>query len=250
MLIEDTDDLSHVFNNTGVEIAQNFLESKDDVSFRVEFKIPKQISCNVTDHQANCSPLIGGVALTTDDATHLEGTLGYKATDSNGNVGFITADHIVNSDGNTVIHPLEGSSIGTVIEYSGAAPLIDGDYAFVQTTASINDDIYRTSSTTYDVTGYSTTPIENLEGTFLYAVGATSGRVSGSVIGYGGITGYVSTSIPVSGGDSGGPVFSANTAARNTYQATVFGHLVQDHSGAWYIPVTKINNLYGITPVS
>lgn len=228
-------------------LAQRLVNTLGSEYVMIEFAVPELVSCTGSTPMSECRPLVGGIALARYDApTTLAGSIGYKATKGT-DTGFVTAAHVVDfsGTGNTkMLQPVNGAQVGTAtIIKQGRS---NGDYAFVKTTVSINDDIFINSSSAYDIASYASSS-EHTSGSFLYKVGATSNLSWGSITGSIPSAGMITTSIPVSGGDSGGSVFKVISGT----SVKIFGHITENHSGAYYTTVNHlINGIYNIVPAT
>ena len=242
-----------------VVFIDNTLEGADEITeilvnqfgsdvVEIDNNIPAETACS--SQTSTCRPLIGGIALARyDDSSNLAGTLGYKARDSSGNTGFVTAEHVVDyySTGNIWMkQPVNGGLVGyATIMGEGTSNL---DFAFVRTTTSINDDIFQSSNKVMDVTGYATTHSQHYPGTFLYGKGVTSGEYSGTVNGYSSDGWYRLGGSNPQGGDSGGPVYKKFAGAHGTYTVHVYGHMF--NNAGFYGSVHGVINNYNVTPLT
>ena len=239
LLIDETKTLD-VKDISSISIAQNVLEN---YNVTVAFTTFTEISCsNVT---SDCDPLIGGISLARDDSRNsLAGSVGFRAKDSSNNVGFVTAGHVVQyrDSTNTQMHqPVGGSAVGTIPDNGDMVCYTAGgvdigeqtsnnkncDFAFVKMNSgvSINDDIYKSSRSTYDINSMATES-NHREGKLLKWIGAVSGVQQGRINACHNLTQVCSIEVnshPSTGGDSGGPVFEGRTASRNTFTANIFG---------------------------
>jgi len=214
----------------------------------IDNNLPIETACAY--QTSSCRPLIGGLALARyADPGNLAGTLGYKAQDASGNIGFVTAEHVVdyNHVGNTWMkQPVNGGLVGyATITGEGTSNL---DFAFVKTTTSINDDVYKSYNTVMDVTGYATTHSQHYPGTFLYGKGVTSGEYSGTVNGYSSDGWYRLGGANPVGGDSGGPVYKKYAGAGGTYTVKIYGHMF--NNAGFYGSVHGVIDNYDVTPLT
>lgn len=212
----------------------------------IDNDLPQPTACG--SQTSTCRPLIGGIELSRySDPSNRAGTLGYKATDSNGYTGFVTAAHVVNegNPGNIWMkQPINGGLVGYATEmHEGQGNL---DTAFVRTTTSIDDDLYKGPNQVADVK-YKAIASDHTMGAFLYMMGTSSGEITGTINGISSSGWYKTTMSPVSG-DSGGPVYKKIGGAGGTYTIKIFGHMF---SGAGiYTSVHAVTNNWGITPVT
>lgn len=228
------------------KITRIIIEQYGTDSIQINNEVPKLTACS--SQTSECRPLIGGIAISRDyDPNQLAGTLGYKARDSSGNIGFVTAGHVVDfwNNGNTWMRqPVGGSLVGfATIEQQGGSNL---DFAFVQTITTINDDIFQSSNQVMDVTSYASSS-EHAMGTFLYMKGVSSGELSGRITGTSSTGWYVTDMNPVEG-DSGGPVYKKFAGAHGTFTVKIFGHML--NNAGIYGSVHGVNAMYGVTPLT
>ncbi len=214
----------------------------------VEFVQSTPITCR--SNTDSCIPMIGGIAIyRADSPSQIAGTIGYKATDRSGNVGFITAGHSIDytntnnrqmllKDG-TVAGEVKSNSLLTTSQRSG-------DFAFVETESSsdIIDDIIKRGRD-YDVRGmYSENSIK--PGVFLHKVGAASGDQTERVVKLFKYSNFFTVEGTPNGGDSGGPVFKKTGNARST-GVYIAGHMSAGLGADTMVqPAYKLNQLYGI----
>ena len=260
LLIDENNTLTESDMNS-ISIAHDVMKTYGTSDISVEFTSIVELSCSkVTD---DCDPLIGGIALARDDSKNsLAGTVGFRAKDSNDNVGFVTAGHVVqfkDSTNTQMRQPVGGSVVGTIpsngddVCYTGGG--VDKnertsnnkscDFAFVtmKSNVSISDDIYKSSKSTYDINDMAVKS-DQIPGKLLKWVGATSGVNTAKIKSYNthlDTVTLVTNSVAIQG-DSGGPVFESTTGARNTFSAKVFGIITSSSTTdeIYYQPTHKI----------
>ncbi len=259
---------------SSIVITQDILNTFGIDNVTIDFAEITILGCNSIT--SDCDPLIGGISIGRKDALNdHSGTIGFRAKDSNGNAGFVTAGHVVQykSSTNTVMHqPHTGTSVIGTIPRNGddVCATFDGvdkgeltrdgnqcDFAFVKLArgVSINDDIYKSPNRTYDINELAIAS-DHVLGTMLKVVGSNSGVHTSSITIIWPDTNRVSMSLQsvLLGGDSGGPVFKPSTSSRSTSNAEVFGVLiffVKSYSGkifAYYEPVDKIMSELNLRP--
>jgi len=148
-------------------------------------------------------PVIGGIMISTGLG---QGTLGYAARDTSGNLGYVTAGHIAEPVGSSVFQPGSPNQAGSVTKVGG----VHSDSAFVRF-SSVRASIFESEAIQRDIKyvidpGFVTCTMS----------GITSGAVSGPVIEYGSLyNSYFGRTLhdqiyidyPSAGGDSGAPVY-------------------------------------------
>ena len=201
-------------------------------------------------------------------------TIGFRAKDSNGNVGFVTAGHVVQylTFTNTIMHqPHTSNSIIGTIPSNGddACSTYHGvnkrettrsskicDFAFVKLArgVSINDDIYKSLNRVYSINDLAVLSDHTL-GKMVKVAGSNSGITTGVISSVRASYHDVQLSLqsPLLSGDSGGPIFKPSTSARSTSSAEVYGILTQfrDIRGeliALYEPTDKIMTELNLRP--
>ena len=256
---------------SSILVAQNVMDTVGIDNVIIDFAEITLLRCNGI--ASDCDPLVGGISIgRADSPNDHSGTIGFRAKDSNNNIGFVTAGHVVQymTSTNTVIHqPHTSTSIIGTIPSNGDDVCYTGggvesgertrngkicDFAFVKTNRgiSINDDIYKTSRTTYDINALAI-PSDQVRGTMLKLAGSNSGTITGSISDI--VTGTNQVRVNVQslliGGDSGGPVFKSSTGARNISTAEVFGIIIsvnERRSSITYEPVDKIMSELNLRP--
>lgn len=169
---------------------------------------------------SRCSPLEGGAEMGTvaSDGGIDTGTLGYRAVDRSGNVGFVTAGHGINT-GMLVKQPANGRTIGTVTKLCFEGRDLEGnedgsicDAAFIDLLPreSASTKVISTGARHYNIVG-KVAGANQVNGTFLKISGAVTGITYGAlevVETHGNLNRVIisGTSGPVQG-DSGAPVF-------------------------------------------
>ena len=182
---------------------QEFIRNTLAKNVNVIFVEGEDLACSNRD---NCTPVRGGVTIkATSGFTTKTSTLGFFATQTDNDFGFVTTSHSVYSN-KDVKH--NGSVIGTV---TNTVSNTSCDCAFVELASSTSNwpnDIYKTASTTYSITGYENKANTSV-GDFVVMSGHTSGIESGLIVAFG-WWGMVYTTIDATHGDSGAPVLEAD----------------------------------------
>ena len=213
---------------------------------------------------STCRPLEGGVSIAVDtngDGTDdYEGTLGYRATRTDGAVGHVTAAHTVERTGMRVKQPVGGPAVGTVAEicYRGVALAnndSDGRYcdaAFIRLDPGqqATDRIIKNNGGYYTITR-SVASADQEEGTFLKKSGAVTG-----------VTYAMLTSVGAKGnlnkldfsrtsdkavGDSGSPVFRQPSSRSDNVE--LYGMFTLNDHGTlygYYHPQDQITRQLGL----
>ena len=256
-----------------ITIAQDVIDTFGIDDLVVDFAEINLLSCRSTT--SDCDPLIGGISIGRADLPNdHSGTIGFRAKDSNGNVGFVTAGHVVQylTSTNTIIHQphTSNSIIGTIPSngddvcstYHGVNKRETTrsskicDFAFVKLArgVSINDDIYKSPNRVYDINDLAVSSDHTL-GKMVKVAGSNSGITTGVISAVRASYHDVQLSLqsPLLSGDSGGPIFKPSTSARSTSSAEVYGILTQfrDIRGeliALYEPTDKIMTELNLRP--
>ncbi len=192
---------------------------------------------------SNCDPLLGGLAIKRANEPSnrgYSGSIGYKAKDTNNNIGFVTAGHVVEKNGVDIML-YDGTSIGVSSNYHEKTKDGGYDVAFVKTT-KISDDIFKSSNRTLDISSYATSNSSHNAGNFIYFSGATSNGEERSKIKLYTRSGVVlfTDNYPTFG-DSGGTVYDKDRRGK----IKLMGHITNNNI---YVPVHVIKNSYNITP--
>ena len=207
---------------------------------------------------SRCSPLEGGAEMGTPASNGRidTGTLGYRAVDGSGNVGFVTAGHGINT-GMLVKQPANGRTIGTVtqqcFEGTSSQDEEDGrvcDAAFIdllpneRSSVKVISDNRRPYSIVGKVAGAS-----QADGTFLKISGAVTGIMYGSLDersqGNLRVIDVSSTSSPVKG-DSGAPVFKQSSARSGSIYLYGVFTAFDRHGDAYYHTQDNIARRLGL----
>ena len=254
-----------------ITIVQDVLDSTGIDNLVIDFTEINLLSCRSTT--SDCDPLIGGISIgRADSPNDHSGTIGFRAKDSNGNVGFVTAGHVVQylTSTNTIMHqPRTSNSIIGTIPSNGDDVCstrygVDRgektrtgqpcDFAFVKLArgVSINDDIYKSPNRVYDINDLAVLS-DHVPGTMLKIAGSNGGINTVSIIGgnsssqAGRVT--INTNSNLMGGDSGGPVFKSSTSARNISSAEVYGIVIAQFGyRGLYEPTEKIMSELNLRP--
>ncbi len=199
------------------------LEAAVNYSATVRVETESMTLAACTRPSSACRPLEGGVSIGVDtdgdgDGDY-DGTLGYRATRTDGTVGYVTAAHTVERTGMRVKQPAGGLAIGTVqaMCYRGV-PLANGDLdgrdcdsAFIRLDPrqQATSRIIKNNGGYYTITSVANAAPE--PGTFLKKSGAVTGVTYASLnaVGSKGDLNRIvfSNSDDRATGDSGSPVF-------------------------------------------
>ena len=220
-----------------ITIAQDVINAFGIDDLVVDFAEINLLSCRSTT--SDCDPLIGGISIGRADSPndHSE-TIGFRAKDSNGNVGFVTAGHVVQylTFTNTIMHqPHTSNSIIGTIPSNGddACSTYHGvnkrettrsskicDFAFVKLARgiSINDDIYKSLNRVYSINDLAVSS-DHIVGKMLKFVGSNSGLGTATIKS----KGILAIHNDLRGGDSNAPIFDLSTNARSMSNAEIFG---------------------------
>ena len=200
------------------------LEAAINYSAAVRVETEHLVLAACTRPSSTCRPLEGGVSIAVDTDGNgrddYEGTLGYRATRTDGTVGHVTAAHTVERTGMRVKQPVGGPAVGTVAEicYRGVALAnrdSDGRYcdaAFIRldTGQQATDRILKNNGGYYTITS-SVPNAEQKTGVFLKKSGAVTGVTYGTLtaVGFKGNLNRIDFSDldDRATGDSGSPVF-------------------------------------------
>jgi len=204
-------------------------------------KFPAKISCDSTI--SSCSPLMGGLAIKRANEPSdrgFSGSVGYKAVDASGNMGFVTAGHVVESTG-TVMYHYDDTVVGTATEkYDHNRRTGDYDVAFVRT-SDISDNIFKQSNNKKDIAKKILQRSDIRLGEIFYKSGAATGQETSSRV-----RGFLNDdmiyfSSPSIFGDSGGTVYDYDKKGK----VILWGHLTRN---TMFVPSFVIENTYSITP--
>lgn len=182
----------------------------DGFPVRVEYGKTEETACVNNSRTEECRPLIGGISVSEQTKAPDLNTLGYKATRS-GALGFVIAGHTAVAPLKYIVQPHTASTkiVGQVqaICWSGYATC-DGDFAWARasTGISVDDDIFKGNGQTYDISSKRADSGQTV-GTFVIKSGAGSGNTLGEVASNSPNNNYNLAKIPVTGGDSGSPIF-------------------------------------------
>jgi len=190
-------------------------------------------------------PLIGGLEI---GASNGWGTIGFRARDASGNLGFVTAGHVGNL-GTTVYQPdsgLAADSVGTVSSTGGTNS--DSEFIRYSNTAAT---FYYTDTITLGYVSYANNPTV---GSYVYKSGAATDITSGQVVFISSVySPYYGRYLPNQGyaqyssssGDSGAPVYTWDY-----FNAELVGiHMGQVDPGyGVFSPISGIRSDLGITP--
>lgn len=222
-----------------------------DIPISVEYAKAELIAC--TSRTLVCDPIKGGVQIA--DITNLpaNATLGWKSTDTQGNVGFVTAGHVSGPVGKTVEQPLNNRDVGTVTKYCRSPtspPSVAGntcDYSFVDLFNGIgitNDAIFRTSTASWIITNRVADTSQGV-GTVIWKSGVTTGNTMGTITENDPTKNYTIVELSVQGGDSGSPVFRQPSTLQN--YVDLYGVLYKKlGTHAAYHPWDKVKNQLGL----
>jgi len=196
--------------------AKNIVKNNSNISLPVEIFETKKKETSCYSRTAECDPLIGGVSVSKVDVNSLN-SLGYKAV-REGVTGFVMAGHSAVNDGAEIVqaHNQNNNEIGIVtgFEWSRA-----GDFAFVDLDEDerwITDDIYRTSTTVYDIN--SKTDLDDMEvGQIVWKSGAGSDLTVGDIYSIQINNGRFIVDGYGLSGDSGSPVFAVVDGYANLF---------------------------------
>ena len=209
---------------------------------------------------SRCSPLEGGaeIGAPADDGHKYAGTLGYRAVDRSGNVGFVTAGHGIDT-GMLVKQPGNGRTIGTVTHHCFEGRDSKGDKDGSICDAAFIDLFPREAASTKVIsTGARHYHIADkvaganqVDGTFLKISGAVTGIMYGSldvVTTHGNLNRVIvsSTNGPVKG-DSGAPVFKQpSTRSNSIYLYGMFTGTGMDSGTHYYHTPDSIAQQLGL----
>ncbi len=216
-------------------VKNSFTDVKVDVVF-TEFK---EISC--ASKTTDCATMISGISATVKYDTDIN-TMGYKAKDGS-NVGFVMTAHSVNDNGNANIQQSHSSSTNRQVGNVDEIETGQCDCAWVDSTVSVDAEIWKNSSGNYDVVAKKNDAFQ-VNGEFVYKVGASTGLSLGSIHLNPSSTGLpTQLSIYHAGGDSGATVFT-----KSGNSATIYGMMYGTGGGyALYHGHDYIENQLGIT---
>jgi len=182
---------------------QKLIEKKLAKNVDVLFVEGDDLACS---NRSDCTPVRGGVTITSTSGLNTRtSTLGFFATQEDGDFGFVTTNHSTYND-KDVKH--NGSVIG--IKTDGVNSW-SCDCAFIElapNTSTWANSVYKTSSTVYSIVGYESSSNTSV-GDFAVMSGHTSGVESGIIIAFG-WWGMVYTTLDATYGDSGAPVLEAD----------------------------------------
>lgn len=202
---------------------QDLIKNKLAKNVNVIFVEGEDLACS---NRSNCTPIRGGLKITASSGVTIKtSTLGFFATQTDGDSGFITTSHstYLNQD---VKH--NGSVIGTTTDKVSNTSC---DCAFVELasgTSTWSNSVYKTAATTYYITGYENKANTSV-GDFVVMSGYTSDIESGLIVAFG-WWGMVYTTIDATYGDSGAPVLEANDKIVGIIKGE--GFIINPH-GTW-----------------
>lgn len=199
-------------------------------------------------------PLQGGIQLTSWDSgegRQEASTLGFRATRSDGTVGFVMTGHS-GWVGDQVWQPtsVTGNEAGRILANPrGPAVNRDSDAAFVAFTNITSTIFPGNPLNNISITGWRAvahTPI----GTLVWMEGKTSGMGTGTITHIGSLfcniyqqvlDNQIWTNIPRAPGDSGGPVFHLHVRSFNMHDAIIYGTVTRgDANSSIYSPICNI----------
>lgn len=171
----------------------------------LEQGITRDIACSARD--ASCDPVYGGLAVSNEDEIGTgNSTMGYKAK-LGSTVGFVMTAHGAGGSNNDIVQPDDVNRvIGNVDAYQDDS---DCDCAFVDVDTvnyDIDNEIYKNSSTSYDITGEVADSNHTLY-SYVYKSGYGTGVTLGQIIGNVSTLPHNTLEIYRGGGDSGAPIF-------------------------------------------
>lgn len=236
-----------------------------DVPMRVVSGHYESAACN--SRTADCTSMTGGIQVAY--TTRLS-TMTYATTDNSGRHGFIMTGHSTGwgVTGVDIGQATSSRIVGQVVTNpsGGGSQTRTSDSMFVQFNQGFSGDentIYRSSGTTYSITGKSTSsqtpfnaPVRMSGVVSGYASGIINGknltitatRDDGTVIGT--LTGQVMTTISVTQhGDSGAPIFSPPNASNQvTFYGIVVGiAVINGFTYTFYSPWEGISGELGVS---
>jgi len=182
------------------------------------------LSCYGREYE--CDPLRAGISVAAKDVNSLN-TQGYKAT-RNSVVGFVITAHTADFDDGIEIVQAHNQNNNEVGEVDGICwGSGNCDSAFVELDDSerdITDDIFRTSSTVWDVCG-KVAESQMEQGDVVWKSGAATGLTIGDIYSFSPSSDRITLDIYQAGGDSGSPIFEVTTSGC----AKIYGML----TGTW-----------------
>ena len=238
-----------VERNSTLTLAQLEEAVGHNTTVRLEIEERAPLSC--TSRTTACGTVMSGLKIKRSGAATF-GTLGYYAVHNNGNVGFVTAGHVVDRNGVVVVQPSASNQIGRVTEFCGGGD-DDGtscDAAFINLYSNKRylNFIFKSSSTSshYRVVG-SIPDAEQVPGTFLKKSGVGTGVTYGKLLDTPRQGDDLHSTIQYnranqpSYGDSGSAVFWQPNSRSSNVQ--IYGMLTSADGGelhGYYLPVDYI----------
>jgi hypothetical protein len=147
----------------------------------IEIKLGKFTPLSCTAQDDECRPIISGISI--DDTTNTDlNTIGFKASKTNYGTGFVIAAHTIGSINKVVHQPHDNTTatVGTSKAYCYISTDKECDMAYVQSTETVNNEIYKLSGTTYDITS-KTADSSQTTGNWIYKQGARTGITFGEL---------------------------------------------------------------------
>lgn len=218
----------------------------------IEIQIGKMTPLSCTAKDAVCRPIIGGITVARDTDTSLN-TIGYKATKTSYGTGFVVAAHTVLSVNEVVHQPHDETSetVGTVKAYCWISTDKECDFAYVQSTETVNNEIFKSNNNVYTITGKTVDSSQDL-GDWVYKVGARTGISLGQVSENSGTEYYNKVEIYHGAGDSGAPIFALSGDNANLYGILFSSDLPNpDNPGlddAYYYAYDYVQSKIGAVP--
>ncbi len=179
----------------------------DSIDYEIEVVKKNSHFVNCSQRQADCDYGIGGIAIKQGTATS---TLGFSAVQTDGDTGFVTVAHGVNSQGATV-KQYPNRSVGTVDTIDNGKC----DCAFVKTNSNLSTiyKVYTDPGKTSSITSYATSGNPSI-GTWLMMTGVTSEVQYGQYKGWHSSYESMVTDYTSADGDSGAPVTTTGTSVK------------------------------------
>lgn len=195
-------------------------------------------------------PLMGGTKITVTDGTW--GTLGFKAKDSNNNVGFVTVAHL--GPLGSMFYQPDPSVSGSYVGSSTILAITQSDSAFIPYSDTGNK-VFLNSDTEYLV--YSSYGDPSL-GETARVTEAASGRFMGKIVMKGVATNtHYNIQLPnqyyakysSADGDSGAPVYTRTGSSSNYIYKLAGMHWGRTDTYAVFTGISGIQSDLGITPL-
>ncbi len=168
----------------------------------------RDIACSARD--ASCDPVYGGLSVSNEDEIGTgHSTMGYKVK-LGSTVGFVMTAHGAGGSNNDIVQPDDQNRvIGNVDAYQDDS---DCDCAFVDINYpySVDNKIYKNSSTSYNVTGEVADSSQTLY-SWAYKSGAGTNVSLGQIVGNVSTLPHNTLEIYRGGGDSGAPIFDIDS---------------------------------------